>query len=148
MESNTTQEFYVRTFGVGARIGAVVGILSVLLGVIMKAVTPDDSIYLKFLIFGVFIYFFTRHYKWPFIVVTSESVAILRSMWRKKYLKIPLADIGSVAIGEHSITVSVRDEKPFTIKSVLFKPEVWKELKNTCSDLQKNTNFQRVTQLP
>jgi len=106
----------------------------------MKTVTPDDPIYLRFLIFGVFIYLFTRHYKWPFIVVAPDSVAILRSMWRKKYLKIPLADLESVAIAEHAITVSPRDAKPFAIQRRLFKPKIWQKLKVAIDPMQKRTH--------
>lgn len=136
MEANAVQEFYVRTFGFGSRIGMVVGLLSVILGVVMKAVTPENPIYLRFLIFGLLVYVFTRHYKWPFIVVDESSVSILKGMLRKKYLKVPMVDLQDITIGEHAITITPRDVKPFVVQRRLFRPEVWQKLKGAVGPFQ------------
>ena len=116
----------------------VIGILAIILGVIMKVVTPENPLYLRFIIFGALIYVFTRHYKWPFIVVDTDSISVLKSMWRRKYIKIYRADIQGAAIGEQAITISRHETKPLLIQRRLFKPEAWQKLKLAIDYLQKS----------
>jgi len=93
------KEFFARTYLIGAKSGRVISIICVLIAVILLINKNPQAT--RYFIYAVFILLMTRHYQWPMITVGAEGVSVLKNIFSKNYIVVPMADLPKTVVNEN-----------------------------------------------
>ncbi|MDO8617298.1 MAG: hypothetical protein Q7N87_00155 [Candidatus Uhrbacteria bacterium] len=130
----TQKDFFARTYGIGAKTGRVISIICVLIAVIL--LINKDPQATRYFIYAAFIFLMTRHYQWPMIIVGSDGVSILKNIFSKNYLLIPVTDLAQTTFADKKITFYPSGNRPVPVPRRSLKKKDWEPFVEAVKNLQ------------
>lgn len=128
MESNTTQEFFLKTYGLFGKIARWIGFAGMLAGLLILIFGGSGrGKGVQMLVTGAIVVAVTRSQKHPFIILTPEAFSIRMGMG-KKYQTIAKEQIERIDITDKAITVMPKKGRKIKLGRRLFSKEVWAQM--------------------
>lgn len=128
----------MRTYGLGHRTGIVFAVCAFALALLVFLVTPGHTVMYRAMIVGVLVYVFTRHHKWPALIIAPDAIEVNASILKKQYHRLSPADIARMEMTDAIATITPTNGTPVTIKRKGFRKAVREPLWESLRDFSKS----------